>query len=149
MNKTLNSEKQTEKLYNQIYKNAAMGAGTVKHLLRGKRGEQLEQHLIGQQAEYTAVCRNAERSLRERGAKIKGLSTAEKLRTDSAVSLNLMMGRSDSHVAEMLMNGSTMGIVQAQKLLNKYPDAEENARNLMKHLSDFEEQTLEKMKPFL
>ena len=83
------------------------------------------------------------------GEKIKGLSKAAKMRTDAAVSLNLLLGRSDSHVAQMMMTGSTMGVVNAEKKLTKYENAEASAKALMQHLSDFEFSTVEKMKPFL
>ncbi len=140
---------QTNKLYNHVYKNAAMGMGTTAHLLSGKRGKEMEESLKKQQAEYTAICRSAEQSLRERGAKIKGLSAIEKFRTDKAVSMNLLGNRSDSHVAQMLMTGSAMGVINAQKQLNECPEAEAGARDLMQRLSDFEQGTLEKMKSFL
>lgn len=145
----MKSYDQTNALYNRIYKNAAMGMGTTTHLLSGKRGKEMEESLKKQQAEYAAICRSAEQSLRDRGAKVKGLTTAQKLRTDGAVSLNLLRGRSDSHVAQMLMTGSAMGVINAQKQLNEYPEAEGGARDLMQRLSDFEQGTIEKMKPFL
>ena len=139
----------TNRLYNEIYRNAAMGAGTTKHLLSSKRGEKMTECLQKQHAEYTAVCRNAENALKDRGEKIKGLSKAAKMRTDAAVSLNLLLGRSDSHVAQMMVTGSTMGVVNAEKKLTKYENAEASAKALMQHLSDFELSTVEKMKPFL
>ena len=70
-------------------------------------------------------------------------------RRRTAVSLNLLLGRSDSHVAQMMMTGSTMGVVNAEKKLTKYENAEASAKALMQHLSDFELSTVEKMKPFL
>ena len=73
----------------------------------------------------------------------------EKMRTDGMVSLNLMMNDSDSHVAQMLMTGSTMGMINAEKELKKFPNADPYAKALMKHLSDYERDTLEKMKEFL
>lgn len=139
----------TDKLYNEIYKNAAMGVGTTTHLLSGKRGEEMTEELQKQYSEYTSVCRNAEKALINRGAKLKGLSPSAKFRTDAGVSVNLLYDRSDSHVAQMMMTGSAMGVVNANKKLHELSDAEKPAKDLMQHLSDFEESTIDSMKKFL
>ncbi|MBQ8235753.1 MAG: hypothetical protein IJZ37_03600 [Clostridia bacterium] len=140
---------QTTQLYQEIYKNALMGLGTTTHLLKGNRGRDLSDSLRCQSAEYLSVCRNVQNRMKERGGKPKGLSRMEKIRTDGMVSLNLMMNDSDSHVAQMLMTGSTMGMINAEKKLKKFPNADPYAKALMKHLSDYERDTLEKMKGFL
>lgn len=140
---------QTDMLYRKIYKNAMMGLGTTDHLLRTKRGKELSDSLKCQQAEYNAICKNVQNRMDDRGKRVKGLSMMEKMRTDGMVSLNLMMNDSDSHVAQMLMTGSTMGIINAEKELRKYPKADPYAKALMRHLSDFERDTLDKMKGFL
>jgi hypothetical protein len=140
---------QTDMLYRKIYKNAAMGLGTTDHLLKTNRGKELSDSLRFQQAEYTAICKNVKHRMDDRGKRVKGLSLMEQMRTDGMLSFNLMMVGSDSHVAQMMMTGSTMGIINAEKELNNYPDADPHAKALMRHLSDFERETLDKMKEFL
>ncbi|MBQ8911068.1 MAG: hypothetical protein IJY89_00685 [Clostridia bacterium] len=145
----MNRNDQTDMLYRKIYKNAMMGLGTTTHLLKTERGRELSDSLRCQQAEYTAICKNVQNRMDDRGRRVKGLSMMEKMRTDGMVSLNLMMNDSDSHVAQMLMTGSTMGVINAEKELKKYPKADPYAKALMRHLSDFERDTLDKMKGFL
>ena len=140
---------QTERLYRQIYKNAAMGLGTTSHLLKTSRSRNMADALRMQNAEYSAICKNAKSRMLERGKAVKGLSPMEKMRTDGMVSLNLLMNGSDSHVAQMLMTGSTTGMINAEKELRKNPSADPYAKALMRHLSDFEKSTLDKMKGFL
>ena len=140
---------QTTDLYNEIYKNAAMGAGTVKHLLAGKRSEEMSETLRKQYAEYLAVCRSASSAQASRGEKIKGLSGMAKMRTDVGVSLNTLFDRSDAHVAKLMMNGGVMGVINAEKKLNECPQADEKAKDLMRHLSDYELSTIDIMKSYL
>ena len=52
-------------------------------------------------------------------------------------------------MAEMLIQGSTMGINDAIKKLKEYPDAEPKIGKLMGDLQKFEEKSLEKLKGFL
>jgi hypothetical protein len=42
-----------------------------------------------------------------------------------------------------------MGMINAEKELRKNPSADPYAKALMRHLSDFERETLDKMKEFL
>ena len=140
---------QTERLYREIYKNAAMGLGTTAHLLKTNRSRNMSDALRMQNAEYSAICKNAKSRMLERGKTVKGLAPMEKMRTDGMVSLNLMINDSDSHVAQMMMTGSTMGMINAEKELRKNPSADPYAKALMRHLSDFEKNTLDKMKGFL
>jgi hypothetical protein len=59
------------------------------------------------------------------------------------------MDKSTSHMAEMLINGSTMGITDAIKKINQYQGAETRILDLMEELQKFEEKSLEKLKGFL
>ena len=145
----MKSTDQTERLYRQIYKNAAMGLGTTSHLLKTNRSRNMADLLRMQHAEYNAICKNAKSRMVERGKSVKGLSPMEKMRTDGMVSLNLLLNNSDSHVAQMMMTGSTMGMINAEKELRKNPSADPYAKALMKHLSDFEKNSLDKMKGYL
>lgn len=60
-----------------------------------------------------------------------------------------MTDRSVSHLAEMLIIGSNMGVIDAIKNLRKYSDAEAEIRNLMTRLLAFEEHNIEQLKKFL
>lgn len=83
------------------------------------------------------------------GCDEKGLSTFEKLRTYLMINMQTMVDKSRSHMAEMLIQGSTMGINDAIKKLKEYPDAEPKIGKLMGDLQKFEEKSLEKLKGFL
>lgn len=139
----------TCRLYDEIYKNASMGAGTTAHLLSGKRSKEMNESLQKQYAEYTAICKNAQVCMHAHGKEIKKLTAFEKIRTDGGVRMNLLIDDSDSHIAKMLMNGGTMGVINAQKNLTKYSGAEKEAKALMKRLSDYELSTIDVMRTFL
>lgn len=145
----MNSTDQTNKLYQKIYKNALMGLGSTEHLLKTQRGKDFSDSLRFQQAEYNAICKNVKSRMDDRGKKLKGLSMMEKMRTDGMLTLNLLIDDSDSHAAQMMMTGSTMGVINAEKELHKYQNADPYAKALMRHLSDFERDSLDKMKGFL
>ncbi len=85
----------------------------------------------------------------ESGYDEKGLGSLEKLRTYLMINIQTMMDKSTSHMAEMLINGSTMGVTDAIKKINQYQGAETRILDLMEELQKFEEKSLEKLKGFL
>jgi hypothetical protein len=60
-----------------------------------------------------------------------------------------MADKTPSHISEMLIIGSNMGIIDAIKKLKKYKDAEEDIIKLMEKLLKFEEDNVQQLKQFL
>ena len=61
-----------------------------------------------------------------------------------------MADDSTSHIAKMLIQGSSMGITEAVKKLHQYEnDVEKDIKKLMERLQEFEEENVEKLKEFL
>ena len=61
-----------------------------------------------------------------------------------------MADDSTSHIAKMLIQGSSMGITEAVKKLHQYEnDVEKDIKKLMERLQEFEEENVEKLKDFL
>ena len=58
--------------------------------------------------------------LNRSGYNEKGLGTFEKIRTYLMVNLQTMADDSTSHIAKMLIQGSSMGITEAVKKLHQY-----------------------------
>ena len=66
------------------------------------------------------------------------------------VKLQTMAEYSTSHIAKMLIQGSSMGITEAVKKLHQYEnDVEKDIKKLMERLQEFEEENVEKLKEFL
>ena len=77
--------------------------------------------------------------LQKHGCEEKELSGMEKMKTYLMMNVQTMMDKSDSHIAQMMIQGSTMGITDAVKKLHDYSDAEKEIQTLMKDLQEFEE----------
>ena len=73
----------------------------------------------------------------------------EKARTYFMINLQTMTDPSVSHIASMLITGSSMGIVEAIQKYRQYEDADPKIRDLMDKLRKFEEYNMEKLKDFL
>ena len=60
-----------------------------------------------------------------------------------------MSDKSTSHLAQMLIEGSSMGVTNALQDLRKYEDADTEILRLMRKLYKFEEKNVETYKAFL
>ncbi|HIY21626.1 MAG TPA: hypothetical protein H9841_06990 [Candidatus Flavonifractor merdigallinarum] len=129
--------------------NAQMGALSISKLLKLELEEPFAQHLRQQQQGYDHLEQKARLLLERHGKEEKGLSLGEKLRTYLMIDMQTLKDKSASHLAGMLVTGSSMGIVQARQKLSQYPHAEGEIRALLEELCRFEEKNVERLKTFL
>lgn len=137
-------------LLNYVYQNSQMGVDTLNQLVAMTESSGLKKALREQLSGYERFHSEAERMLHENGYDEKGLNTFEKIRTYLMVNLQTMKDSSESGIAGMLIQGSSMGITEAVKKLHQYGDSvEKQIRKLMEELQEFEEGNVEKLKAFL
>lgn len=136
-------------LLNFIYQNSEMGTNTLKQLIQIVEEKDFLVYLETQLKGYQDVEEKAKQLLNENGCDEKGISTMEKIRTYFMINMKTLTDKSASNIAEMMIVGSTMGIIDATRQLNRYKGAERNIRNLMEDLLSFEEKNVEKLKKFL
>ena len=74
-----------------------------------------------------------------------------KIGTKMSVAMNTMIDSTTSHIAEMMIQGGTMGITDATKLLREYENTScsEEALELARRIIQYEEETVERLKEFL
>ncbi len=136
-------------LLNYIYQNSQMGLHSIEQLLKKTEDGKFKNHLSTQHEEYKAINTQARELLKEKGHEEKDLGAMAKLTTQFSINVNTLTDHSPSHMAEMMMQGSTMGIIDATKNLNKYANADEAIISLGRKLLRTEESNVEHLKGFL
>lgn len=142
-----------ESLIEEIYKNAKMGGDSIVDLLdRADVGQpnaaELKSEMTYELGRYRGFEKRAEEKLGERGLKPKELPLGAKMGAKVGMFFNTMLDTSPSHLAEMMINGASMGIVELEKKLNDggySPEAESFAREV----ADYEKSTIERLGKFL
>lgn len=141
---------QNAEMLNFIYQNSGMGADTLAQILGIVKDEGMKEHLKMHQKQYQEIHEKAGNLLQENGYEEKDISSFEKISAYIMINLKTIMDKSDSHIAEMLIQGSNMGITDAVKKINLYEErAEKDITSLMKKLLKMEEENMEKMKQYL
>ncbi len=136
-------------LLNFIYQNSQMGVETIKQLLGIIEDAEFKRHLEAQYDGYKEIHTAAQTLLNTNGYDEKGLSTLEKAKTYMMINMQTLTNKTSSHISEMLIIGSNMGVIDAVKNLKKYVEAEKDITDLMKKLLKFEENNIQQLKNFL
>ncbi len=140
-------EKNTQ-LLKYIGKNAKMGGDNLETVLPDIKDERLKETLRSQVAEYRLVERQAKDKLSALGEqpsedKLTGICAR------AMINVKMLMDKSNEHIAEMVAQGSTMGIIDVTKQLKNCDGCDEDAVNLAYRLKCIEQKNLDEMKHFL
>ena len=137
-------------MLNFIYQNSQMGVETLNQLIPMIDNEAFKKRIEAQLKEYEQIHEEAKKLLNRHGYDEKGIGALEKIMAYLMIDMKTLMDKSSSHMAEMLIQGSNMGIIDAVKRINQYEkEAEKEVTALMKRLLKFEENNVERLKEAL
>ncbi|MCR1961517.1 hypothetical protein SAMN04489758_16711 [Thomasclavelia cocleata] len=137
------------KLLNFIYQNSQMGVETIDQLEKIVEDKDFKRYLKEKYEGYCKIHKDAKEKLNSHGYDEKGISSFEKLRTYLMINMQTLTDKSTTHIAEMMMIGSTMGIVSAIRNLNDYSNADNDIIKLMETLKAFEEKSYHDLQVFI
>jgi len=136
-------------MLSELYRAAEMGVEGTK-LLKGKSEDiRFSEKLQGYVNRYGEVKDEAAQLLSEYGATPKEAGAMEKAGLWMGVQMNTMLDKTSSHMAEMLIQGSTMGTVQGVKSKNAHPGADPACTALEDKFLNLQQEYTEDMKKFL
>lgn len=134
---------------NYIHQNAEMGKDTINQLIGISRDEEYKKMLQSQLQEYTMIYDSTDKKLKELNKEAKDINAFSKISTYAMVNLKTLANKSPSHISEMLIQGSTMGIIDLTKKLKEYDDADEEIIALANELLQLEQNNVEECKNYL
>jgi hypothetical protein len=100
---------------------------------------------------YESLARRIKKRLCDKGLEAKEENVMVKLWSSVGMAMNTLMDSSDSHLAQLIAEGSTMGITDGIKLLRDYENTEvsEEALDIAREVIKFEERNLEIAKGYI
>lgn len=136
-------------LLNAIYQNSKMGEETMRTLLKNVDDTHLKQDMRTQMEGYTSLSGKAQNEILKRNALPEDNGTLTKASANIGITLNTLKDSSVPHIAGMVIQGSTMGIVDTTEKLHKYKDASSPVQKLAKEVVKFEQNNIERLKEYL
>lgn len=139
-----------EAFLDAIYKNAKMGADSIINLLPKVEDDAMRSVMTAQLDGYERYAACAARALKKKGVEPREENIMTRFSAKMGMAFNTMLDSTGTHIAEMMLEGSNMGIVDLTRLLNHYsPTQDSEAVRLAREVVRFEEGNLEQLKRYL
>jgi transcriptional regulator with PAS, ATPase and Fis domain len=136
-------------LLNYIFQNSQMGLDTISHLMNVTEDTEYKNVLESQYKEYDKIFQETKGKLDHFDKEGKDISFYQKATADMMINFKTITDKSPSHISEMLIQGSTMGVIDSIKKLKEYKDADTDILGLGQRLLEFEEANIEQCKKYL
>ena len=136
-------------LLEAVVQNTEMGKNTLEQIIPMTEDAAFRAELLRQQNLYRELNQEAHTAMEACGGTAQGQSTMAKLNTKMGISMKTLTDKSTRNLAEMLTQGSGMGVVDCIKCQKDYPDAAPGSKRLMQRLQDFQEENRLKLEQFL
>lgn len=134
---------------NYISKNAEMGSTSIKDLIDEVDDEEFKKILKQQIDKYENIYKEANQLLDNYNEEQKEINPVQKFTSYIMIKMSLLKGKSTSHIAEIMMKGSNMGIIDIEKKLNSFDNLDKKVNYLGEKLLKTEENNIEQLKPYL
>lgn len=145
----MNNDQNTVEILSEIYRGAKMGVETINSMLNKVNDNKIYDELKYQLRCYDEIANEAYGELVKRNQEPKDISTVNKLSAKMSVGINTMISNTPSHIADMLIKGSTMGVTEMTKSLNSYKDADPDIQSLADRFIKLEQDNIDRLMKFL
>lgn len=148
---TQTSPKATTAFLLELYKNMKMGADSIVNVSgRVKEGD-FRDELARELDTYEKFSHEIGKLIHEAGETPKEEGIMSKMMAKMGMAMNTMTDSTTSHIAQMMIEGATMGITENTKLIHEYEEkgVSEEALKLGRETVKYMEETVETLKKYL
>ncbi len=141
----------TKELLTDLYKNMKMGAQSIIDLMPKVKDENLRTEMTAELNRYEEFSKDIATQLTEAGGTPKEENPVAKLAAKMGMAMNTMTDSTTSHLAQMMIEGATMGVTENTKLIREYENkhCSEKALSTARKSVKFMEDTVKRMKQYL
>jgi hypothetical protein len=133
----------------ELNKGACMGCDAIHFIIDKVSNSDLREELDKQYNKYKEILDKIEKMYPEYSEKEPHeTSKMNKVMTWYGIEMKTMMDDSTSKIAELLLKGTNMGIIEGRRLLN-HKDTDKEVHELVQEYVDMQEDAVEKLKQFL
>ena len=145
----MNKDKTEVDVLDELNKGACMGRDAIHFILDKVSDSDLRKELNIQYTKYKEITDKIAQLYPDYSKKEPHETNAmNKAMTWFGIEMNTMMDKSTSNIAELLLQGTNMGIIEGRKLLNNNA-TDKDVNDLLQEYVDMQEAAVENLKKFL
>lgn len=142
---------ENEEILEYIYQTSNMGMESTKDLINSLKGKDNKIKKLIEEIEknYEKYAKETQKLLNKKDLKAKPIGMMAKAMSKMSITKEMISDNSDANIADMLIQGLTMGNLELTKHIDNYEKtADKKVMNLAKSLRKFGEEYIEKLKEY-
>lgn len=142
-------EENNIKVLDEVNKGCSMGRDALKEIIQKAEGKKFKETLEKHYNKYDKLSDNIKKIYDEYSdGEPDETNKVEKTMTWYGIQIRTITDSSTSKLAELLIEGNNMGIIEGRKLLN-HKDVDEKVNGLVDNFVKMQEKAVEELKEFL
>ena len=141
--------KNSQQILSSVLKTAHMGQVGIRSVLDTRMRPGLRKALEQQLREYDQIETEAHALASQRGWELKDLDPALRMMSNMVTRMKLSAGGSESKIADMMIQGSTKGMIKGLRNMHQFPREDSRISALSQKLLDTENANIRQMQAFL
>ena len=143
-------EENNIKVLDEVNKGCAMGMDSLKDILDKVEGKKFKETLERHYGKYEKISERIKDLYDEYSeSNPQETNAMEKTMTWYGIQMRTMTDNSTSKLAELLMQGTNMGIIEGRRLLNNNPSVDTEVKQILNDFVVMQEDSVETLKKYL
>lgn len=139
----------TKELADRAYENVRMASYAIDCIIEKIENPELEKLLRKQNKFYLEMVTKIENLAKDNNFELKDISPILKGMSYVSIKMKTIMNNDSPKLAEMLIQGTTMGVTDTLKALSEFDGADEDFCIMAKDVVSHEEEFVDSLKTFL
>lgn len=140
---------QSQKLLTRLYQDAKIGELGTEEVLDRCSDIKFKEIISNQMSQYNLIAKECETIAKANQIELPDNNFFKKIKQTTMINLSLLFNNKDRHIAEMMITGTVMGIIDAIKALYDLSKAEEEILAIGRKLQTMQEKYVEELKTYL
>lgn len=134
---------------NEISKASQMAMNNISFISKRITNTQMKKDLVAIYSQYSNILLQINQHFEKFGEIPESIPKYAELSSLCALKANLQFNKTNSHIAEIIIQGLQMGIIKCYKIINNNYDIEDSTKKLLSTFLDFQKENIKKLNAYL
>jgi len=137
------------KYLTSLYQNLCTALQSIEDIMPKVEDANFKKELSDEYTNYDIISRECEMIGKSEDIDLKDNTWFEKIKLWGSINLTTIKDKSTRHIAELMLLGTVMGLIQCIKDMSDYKAVSSELEDLCQKIYDLEEENYQKLKNFL
>ena len=133
----------------EVCKGVKMGMDAISYVSDKVKEPNMRDYLNHEYSMYNNILTKVDDAFANYGEEPNDYKITNKAMLWYGIQMNTLKDNSNSKIAELLIQGTNMGIIEGQRLINNNQNLDKDVNNLLTDFVKFQQESVERLKPYL